>query len=102
MRYLALILLVLVLAPTALASTKLDATKVTWYLKGEGDAVLPSLGLVLTDLKCKPTTTKYVTCTNRTVTPDYKKVLCDEGKFYIKNFAVTGQWDKPHACKPTA
>lgn len=103
MKYLMVLLAALVFSATAQASTRLDAVKVAWYLKGEGDAVLPVVaGQVITDLKCRPTASKYVTCTNRTVTPDYKHVYCDKGKFYIKDYAVVGQWAKPKPCAPGA
>lgn len=102
MKYLLVLLAALVFCSAASASTRLDATKAAWYLKGEGDAVLPTMGLVLTDLKCKPTASKLVYCTNRTVTPDYKTALCSTGRFYLKDYAVVGQWAKPRPCKPSS
>jgi hypothetical protein len=98
------LLAITLMAASANASTKLDATKVAWYLKGEGDVILPTLGQVLLSTKCQPTATKYVVCTNRSVTPDFKKSLCTTGKFFIKDFAVVGQFAKPKPCSkgPTA
>lgn len=92
----------LTLATSALASTRIDALKVGWYLKGEGDAVLPSMGLLIVDQKCSPTKTKWVVCTNRVTTQDNSQVLCSKGRFVLSGFAVTGQWSRPKPCAPSS
>ena len=93
----ALWLLSIVLTAAAKASTQNDALKVAWYLKGEGDAVLPASGFTIVKLDCRPTKTKYVVCAFRL--KGNGQLYCPKpSRFYIKGFAVVGQLAPPRPC----
>lgn len=99
---LGLVAVLLIAGQVARASTPKQALEAAWYLKGEGDDFLPSnIGIYIAELKCRPTNTQFIICTDKTVPTKGSRlpIQCDEGKFVIRGFTVVGQWGRPHKCK---
>lgn len=96
------LLMALILVPSAAASTKLDAIKAEWYLKGEADIALAQYGYSVKSIACVPSRSKYLTCTFVLSDPSGKAVCPKPSKFYIQGFSVVGQLSGPRPCKRTS
>jgi hypothetical protein len=92
-----LIVGLLLFPPAARPATGHDAELVSWYLKGEGDAVFGSRGWTIGKLACTAHP-RFVSCLLR-LDSRAGSSLCSHGRFNIAHFGVAGQMTTPATCK---
>lgn len=94
-----MVVVCLTLGGVAHASTRNDATRIAWYLKGQADALFATRGWTVKTLTCRPRRDRWVDCRIRVAMVGHPDV-CDRAFYRINGFGISQGYDsKPHPCK---